>query len=91
MFKYEGKVDDVDIVDVECVGINDKDGEGDKGVELIGMLSDVFYLQSELKKVFEFNEILSSKFKVVLRKKRIKFDLKEEEIFSEMKVEFERF
>lgn len=44
MFKYEGKGDDVDIVDVECVGINDKDGEGDKGVELIGMLSDVFYL-----------------------------------------------
>lgn len=90
MLKHEGKVDDVDTADVERAGINDKDGEGDKGVELTGMPSDVLYLQSELKKASELNETLSSKLKAALRKKRTKSDSKEEEISSETKAELER-
>ena len=90
MLKHDGKGDDYVKADVEQAGIDNKDGRGDEEVELTGMPNDVLWLQSELKKVSELNETLSSKLKAVLRKKRTKSDSREEETFSETRAELER-
>ena len=90
MLKHERKGDDAEKADVERAGINDKDGEGDKGVELTDIPSDVLCLQIELKKASELNETLSSKLKAALRKKRTKSDSREEEVSSETRAELER-
>ena len=87
MLKYEGTGDKAD---GKQAVIDDKDGGGDKGVELIGMPNDILWLQSELKKASELNETLNSELKAALRKKRTKSDSREEEIFSETRAELER-
>ena len=91
MLKHEGTGDDADKADVEQAVIDDKDGGGDKWVELTGMSNDVLWLQSELKKASERNETLSSELKAALRKKRTKSDSREEETFTEMRAELERY
>lgn len=87
MLKYEGTGDKAD---GKQAVIDDKDGGGDKGVELTGMPNDILWLQSELKKASELNETLNSELKAALRKKRTKSDSREEEIFSETRAELER-